>query len=108
MNQERSQIGIAAFADTQETVTFTAGMLTWYQAKPGGKVSAVLERISVADCSDQSSCGHWAHAFNCVQPLKEFIATKDGIDTLIVFINVPVQFTQARILIGNDLPGQSG
>jgi hypothetical protein len=42
VNEQGTQVAIAALADTQEYIAATAGMLTRHQAKPGAEFTAVF------------------------------------------------------------------
>ena len=48
MDQQRSQVFIAAFADPQEHAFVTAGVLAWHQSHPRGHVPAIFELLAVA------------------------------------------------------------
>ena len=57
MDQQRPQIGIAAFADSQQGLLATAGTLPWHQTEPGRQLSAILEVSGIADrCHQCTGC----------------------------------------------------
>lgn len=62
MDKQSPQIGIASFADPEQYLLTTTGMLAWHQAKPGRKLSAILEIVGVADSRNQRTGGDRADA----------------------------------------------
>ncbi len=64
IDEQTSQMLAAAFGDAQERGSISAGELSRYEPDPSSKMSTLLELGSVADGSDDSSCGLRTDAFD--------------------------------------------
>ena len=57
MDQQGAQIAVAAFADPQQCLLATAGMLAWYQSQLRRQLSAILKIFCVSDGGEQGTRG---------------------------------------------------
>ncbi len=91
MDQQGTQIAVAAFADPQQCLLATAGMLAWYQSQPRRQLSAILKIFSVSDGGDQGTRGDRADARDLRQLLAGGVLTVPALELDLQFLNLPVE-----------------
>lgn len=69
MNQERSDVAIAAFANPQQTRFSARAVLPWHQPQRGSQWSPVLELAPVPKAGDDGGGRLGANAFELADPL---------------------------------------
>ena len=62
MDQERTQVGIAALRDAEKPRLPAGRRLTWDETEPSRKVAGGAEGLARADCSDERGCVKRAEA----------------------------------------------
>src|SRR3984893_15129652 len=83
MDQNRSQIGIATFADAEQSRFSATRMLPGYQAQPGGELPTVLKGLSVAPGRNKSCCYQRTDSFHRCDSLAGLAGLIDGPDLLV-------------------------
>ncbi len=71
MNQQRSQVRVAALADSLQARLTARGVLTRNQAEPCRQMSAILEFFGVSHGSDHRRRGNRPHAIDCLNLLTQ-------------------------------------
>jgi len=69
VDQQRSQIGVAALANAQKPALAAAGVLPWNQSQPGGELPPVLKCVSVADGCNNRGRNQWPYPLDGGNPL---------------------------------------
>ena len=57
LHQQPPQIGVSSLGDMSQAALASRGVLSWREAEPSSKLSAVLEVSSIADGGDDGLCG---------------------------------------------------
>ena len=80
MDQQGAQIAVAAFADPQQCLLATAGMLAWYQSQLGCQLPAILKTFCVSDGGDQGTRGDRADPRELRQLLAGDVLTMPALE----------------------------
>jgi hypothetical protein len=79
LDEQSSQVGVPTFADTEQLLLATSGVLTWNYPHPGGELPPLMEGPSVPDGCDDCGRRHRSDARDGHQPLTGFVfATRNG------------------------------
>lgn len=70
MNHQCSQVGIAAFADAQQSIFATGAVLPRRQSQRGSKLSTIGKLTGVTDGRDEGGGDHRADAAQLLQALS--------------------------------------
>ena len=73
MDKQSPQIGIATLANPKQDLLATTGMLAGNQSKPGGRLSAILEVVGIADSGNKRTGGNRANAGDLADTPTELI-----------------------------------
>src|SRR5450755_2134295 len=81
MDEQGSQVGIAALADAVQLGLAAGRILPRHQASPGREVAAVPELAGVANCGDDGSGRQRPNAVYGADPLAGLRAGHDRLET---------------------------
>lgn len=76
MNQQRAEYTTSSRLLIHPGLA-AAGILSWCQLQPGGKLASVLERLRIAHTGHQRRGGDGASTFSRHQPLGRFALDRD-------------------------------
>src|SRR5260370_38045836 len=80
MNEQTTQIGIAALSDAQQFRIASGGVLSWDQAQPGGEVASFYECRSVSDGGYRGGRHQRPHSRDLLQSLTDRVLLRHPFD----------------------------
>jgi hypothetical protein len=108
LDQQISQVGVAALADMPEAGLAASGMLARHQADPGGELTAVLELSRVANCGDNRQGGGGADAADLHEPARRLGEPRLGFDLPVVGADARIEQVQLLEQIHDRAPCELG
>src|SRR5207249_11922456 len=106
VNEQRSQVGVAPFADAKQTRSAAAGVLLGDQAQPRGELPTVLEDFSITHRGNNRCCREQPDAFHRRDPLARLAGRVDRAQLLLDLLDLAVQVHQFVIERGEQSPPQ--
>ena len=94
MNEQRSQVGVAPFADAKQTRSAAAGVLLGDQAQPRGELPTVLEDFSITHRGNNRCGREQPDAFHRRDPLARLAGRVDRAQLLLDLLDLAVQVHQ--------------
>src|SRR5207245_2442720 len=91
VDQQGAQRDIAPLGDATEPATFTAGVLTGSQAKPGSEGSTAWKAFDIADGSTDRGAAEQADAGDLAQLLNNRIGASEGCKVALDLLDVMLQ-----------------
>ena len=95
MNEDLTQVAVAALADTEEPGLAAGRVLSGHKSEPGRELTAFVEGCTVADCGDDCCCDQRAYTGDLPQPHTGGIGGSnlfhlriDGCDLLLEFLSL--------------------
>src|SRR4051812_40955013 len=85
MDQQGTDIAVAAFADPAKDLALAARTLSWYKPEPGREVTPGSEALGVIHREDERGCGHDPHAGDRQQSLAGIRLLCPGFKSLFGF-----------------------
>jgi hypothetical protein len=80
MDQQASDVSVAALADCEQRGLAAGGVLLWHQAQPCGKVTGTPELPPITDCRQQRSRCQWPDARDGQETPGTLITAGDLLD----------------------------
>lgn len=84
MDQQRTYVAVAAFADAEQPGSAAARSLLRHEAQPSRELAAILEAGPVTDSGDQCRRRYRANAFDLAEALARLAIAEDLPDSTIV------------------------
>src|SRR4029077_17464983 len=94
VDQQGSQVHVAALADAQQLRLASAGVLPGHQSQPGGQLPAVVEAVRIGDRCDQRAGSQGSDPGDLLQLAAEFAAAMPRLYLRLQLVNLPIEFLE--------------
>ena len=101
MSEQRTQVGIAPFADAEEFLFFSSGVLSGNKPQPTGQLPAVGKALGITDRGDQSTRSDRTNAGDICQTPTGF--SVPSLDPGFTLIRLSAQFFEVDRQSLNEL-----
>src|SRR5207245_5547367 len=108
VDQQGAQRDIAPLGDATEPATFTAGVLTGSQAKPGSEGSTAWKAFDIADGSTDRGAAEQADAGDLAQLLNNRIGASEGCKVALDLLDVMLQLLDLAEHLGQQWTDRCG
>src|SRR6185312_10382383 len=94
VNEQRAQIRISAFADSEQRCFATSGRLPRHQPQPSGKLATIMKSLRVTNTGNERTRGERPDAGDRLQALARRILSMPNIDFHFEFLHLAMQRTK--------------
>lgn len=103
VNQQGSQVLIAALTYAHQCLSVPIGMLPWDETHPGSQMPTVFELGTVSDSRNHWHCGIGTYATNACDTLTGIIGPEDCFNAAVESLDPHIHLAKDLVKFGNDV-----
>jgi hypothetical protein len=106
MDQEGSDISVAAFGDAEQARSPATRALPWHETKPGRKLTTIPVRGGIASRRDKRGSGQGSDPLDAFEPSACFAGFAKLLDPAVIGTDSVVSHNKLVLKVQNERPGQ--
>ncbi len=106
MDQEGSDISVAAFGDAEQARSSATRMVSRHETKPGGKLTTIPERGGIASRRDKRGSGQGSDPLDAFEPSAYFTGFAELLDPAVIDTDPLVSHNKLVLKVQNQRSGQ--